>query len=61
MIHILASRSRLVARLRHGRDTREFLAHVYGGRMPRVFQVGAALARMLSRKRESSSSGACNL
>ena len=61
MIHILASRNRLVACFRRGRDTREFLAHVYTRRMPRVFQVGAALARILSRRRENSSSGACHL
>jgi len=45
MIRILASRNPLVARLRRGRDTREFLTHVYARRMPRIFQAGALLAR----------------
>lgn len=49
MIYILASRHWLLARLRRGRDVREFLAHVYGMRMPRVFQIGAALWRIIAR------------
>jgi flavin-dependent dehydrogenase len=47
MIRILASRNPVVDRLRRGRDAREFLAHVYGRRMPRIFAVGALLARAL--------------
>jgi flavin-dependent dehydrogenase len=47
MIRILASRNPLVARLRRGRDAREFLAHVYARRMPRIFAIGALLARAL--------------
>ena len=47
MIRILASRNPVVAALRHGRDTREFLAHVYTKRMPGIFRVGAFLERMV--------------
>ncbi|MFI5340794.1 MAG: NAD(P)/FAD-dependent oxidoreductase [Candidatus Methylomirabilales bacterium] len=50
MIRILASKNPLVARLRRGRDARELLAHVYARRMPRIFQVGALLARVLPRR-----------
>jgi flavin-dependent dehydrogenase len=50
MIRILASKNPLVARLRRGQDAREFLIHVYGRRMPRIFQVGALLARVLPRR-----------
>lgn len=50
MIRILASRNPVVARLRRGRDTREFLAHVYARRMPRIFQVGALLVRLVPRR-----------
>jgi flavin-dependent dehydrogenase len=50
MIRILASKNPLVARLRRGRDAREFLIHVYARRMPRIFQVGALLARVLPRR-----------
>ena len=50
MIRILASENPLVARLRRGRDARQLLAHVYARRMPRIFQVGALLARVLPRR-----------
>lgn len=52
MIRVLASRNPVVARLRRGRDAREFLTHVYVRRMPRVFQVGALLARTVARRRQ---------
>ena len=47
MIRILASTNPVIAQLRRGRDVREFLARVYARRMPRIFQVGALLARLL--------------
>jgi flavin-dependent dehydrogenase len=52
MIRILASRNPVVARLRRGRDARGFLTHVYVRRMPRIFQVGALLARTVARRRQ---------
>ena len=51
MIRILASRNPLVARLRRGRDVREFLTHVYARRMPGIFRAGAFLARLCSDRR----------
>lgn len=50
MIRILASRNPVVARLRRGRDARELLAHVYAKRMPRIFQAGALLVRLVPRR-----------
>jgi hypothetical protein len=52
MIRILASENPVVARLRRGRDAREFLTHIYARRMPRIFQVGALLARAVPRRWE---------
>ena len=48
MIRILASRNPLVARLRHGRDAREFLAHVYARHMPPIFRAAALLSRVIA-------------
>lgn len=48
MIRILASRNAVVAGLRRGRDARELLSRAYARRMPRIFQVGALLARAFS-------------
>ncbi len=51
MIRILASSNPVVAWLRRGTNIREFLLPVYTKRMPRIFQVGAWLARGLTDER----------
>ncbi len=50
MVRILASTNPVVAWLRGAADMGEFLFRVYTERMPRIFQVGAWMARRLRHK-----------